>query len=66
MDFQEIQDKLNTLLSGERRRVVFWYDDDGSYETEIDKLRFGENCRLWRLTQTNHFATKLLLAIELS
>lgn len=61
MDFQEIQDKLNALLSGERRRVVFWYDDDGSYETETDKLRFGENCRLWRLTQTNHFATKLLI-----
>lgn len=59
MDFQGIQDKLNMLLSGERRKVVFWYDDDASYAEEVDQLRLGAGCRLWKLTKGNHFATKL-------
>lgn len=59
MEFQEIQDKLNVLLSGEHRKVVFWYDDDASYAEEVDKLQLAENCKLWKLTKGNHFATKL-------
>lgn len=59
MEFQEIQDKLNALLSGEHRKVVFWYDDDALYAEEVDQLQLGENCRLWKLTENNHFETKL-------
>ena len=50
MEFQEIQDKLNALLSGEHRKVVFWYDDDALYAEEVDQLQLGENCRLWKLS----------------
>lgn len=59
MVFQEIQDKLNALLAGETRKVVFWYDDDASYAEEVDNLQLGANCKLWKLTDRNHFATKL-------
>ena len=38
MDIQEIQNKLNTLLDGSERKIVFWYDDDASYAEEIDKI----------------------------
>lgn len=55
MGFQEIQDKLIALLSGEHRKVVFWYDDDALYADEVDQLQLGENCKLWKLTENNHF-----------
>ena len=41
MEQQEIQDKLNALLSGDERRIVFWYDDDASYEEELRALLKG-------------------------
>ena len=59
MELKEIQDKLNAMLAGDKRKVVFWYDDDGSYADEIDNLQLGENCKLWKLTKGNYFATKL-------
>lgn len=37
MEFQEIQDKLNALLTGDERKVVCWYDDDASYAEEVDE-----------------------------
>ena len=59
MEFQEIQDKLNALLIGEKRKVVFWYDDDAGYAEDVDNLQLGEKCKLWKLTEGNQFATKL-------
>ena len=38
MDLKEIQDKLNSMLTGTGRKLVFWYDDDGSYEENIHAL----------------------------
>ncbi len=61
MDIQEIQDQLNRKLSGSRRKLVFWYDDDGSYEEEVDHLQLAEGNKLWKLTGRNYFATKLLI-----
>ena len=64
MEFQEIQDKLNALLTGDKRKVVFWYDD-ASYAEEVDNLQLGENCKLWKLTEGNHFATKLQILFNI-
>ena len=41
MELQEIQNKLNTLLMGSERKIVFWYDDDASYVDDIDNLRLS-------------------------
>ena len=44
MNLQEIQDKLNTLLDGTERKIVFWYDDDAAYAEEVDQLQLvGES-----------------------
>lgn len=61
MDLQEIQDKLNTLLDGTERKIVFWYDDDAAYTEEVDQLQLTGDSKVIRLTGSNSFATKLLL-----
>lgn len=61
MDLQEIQDKLNRLLSGSERKIVFWYDDDASYAEEVDQIQLDEGNKIWKLTGRNNFATKLLI-----
>lgn len=61
MDIHDIQDKLNTLLFGQERKIVFWYDDDASYAEEIDNLELSDGSKILKLTGNNNFATKLLL-----
>ena len=61
MDLQEIQDKLNILLEGTERKIVFWYDDDAAYAEEIDQLELAGDSKVIKLTGSNNFATKLLL-----
>lgn len=61
MDLQEIQDKLNILLEGTERKIVFWYDDDAAYADEIDQLQLAGDSKVIKLTGSNNFATKLLL-----
>lgn len=61
MDLQEIQNKLNILLDGSERKLVFWYDDDASYEDVIDRLKLSGNSKVIKLTGSNNFAAKLLL-----
>lgn len=61
MDIKEIQDKLNNLLGGVERKIIFWYDDDASYVEDIDNLQLVEGSKVIKLTGNNNFATKLLL-----
>ncbi len=61
MDLQEIQDKLNTLLDGTERKIVFWYDDDAAYAEEVDQMQLAGDSKVIKLTGSNSFATKLLL-----
>ena len=50
MDLHEIQDKLNALLDGTERKIVFWYDDDAAYEGDIDSLQLSEGVKVFKLT----------------
>ena len=61
MDLQEIQNKLNTLLAGTERKIVFWYDDDAAYAEDIPNLELAEVNKIWQLNDHNWFETKLLL-----
>ncbi len=61
MDLQEIQDKLNGLLEGSERKIVFWYDDDAAYTEEIDHIQLSDECKIIKLSGNNSFETKLLL-----
>ena len=47
MDLKEIQDKLNAMFAGADRKLVFWYDDDASYEENIHDFEFAEGVKLW-------------------
>lgn len=61
MDIQEIRIKIENLLAGSERKIVFWYDDDASYAEEIDNLELSDGSKILKLTGNNNFATKLLL-----
>ena len=37
LNLTEIENKLNTEFSL-GQRIVFWYDDDGSFESQVDKI----------------------------
>lgn len=43
-----------------RRRIVFWYDEDGEFEGKIDELNI-EGVKVAKLTGSNTFAVKKLL-----
>ena len=59
MDLSGIQDKLNEMLTGTGRKLVFWYDDDASYEDSICDFALAEGAKLWVVTDSNWFETKL-------
>lgn len=64
MDLTEIQNKINGLLSGTERKIVFWYDDDAEYQEDIKNIVLKEGNKLHILTQDNWFETKLLLEVR--
>ena len=61
MELQDIQERINNLLAGTERKIVFWYDDDASYADDIDALQLEDGCKVLKLTGRNNFAAKLLL-----
>lgn len=61
MNLLEIQNKLNNLLSGSERKIVFWYDEDAEYLEDIENLLLSEGNKLHILTMDNCFETKLIL-----
>lgn len=36
LDMKQITDKLNIEITGESRKPVFWYDDNGDFSDEIE------------------------------
>ena len=64
MDLKEIQDKLNQMLIGNGRKLVFWYDDDASYEENIRDFVLAEGVKLWIVTDNNWFETKLQMEVR--
>ena len=59
LNLTEIENKLNTeFSSGER--IVFWYDDDGSFESQVDNLNLPE-VTIHHLSDCNSFRTKLMI-----
>ena len=63
LDLKQIADKLNSELSGETRKLVFWYDVKGEFEEEISELEL-EHAKVYRLEKDNLFYTKYFLEKE--
>ncbi len=45
------------------RRIIFWYDEDREFEEQIDELEL-DNVRILKLTGSNNFEAKKLLAAD--
>lgn len=60
MDLQNIQEQLNTEFSKHEVRLVFWFDDKGEYEDEVNELQL-EAATLHILDGKNWLYTKWLL-----
>ncbi|MBO4458246.1 MAG: BREX-1 system phosphatase PglZ type A [Butyrivibrio sp.] len=59
LNLTEIENKLNTeFMSGQR--IVFWYDEDGSFESQVDELNLPD-VTIHHLSDNNSFRTKLLV-----
>jgi len=54
LNLTEIENKLNTEFAL-GQRIVFWYDDDGSFENQIDELNLKDihNFRINKLEERN-------------
>lgn len=51
------------LENGQKRNIVFWYDEDGDFKEDIDNLNF-KNSKIIELTKNNSFYIKYLLEIK--
>ena len=63
LNLKQIEDKLNSEFTGDSRKLVFWYDDKGEFVEDIKNLEL-ENAKIYYLTPTNLFKTKILLERE--
>lgn len=60
LSLKQIVDKLNQELTGNTRKIVFWYDDNAEFSEDIDSLELTE-AKIHRLEKDNQFYTKHLL-----
>lgn len=63
LNLKQIEDKLNLEFSGDSRKLIFWYDDNGEFVEDIENLDL-DNAKIHYLTSTNLFYTKVLLERE--
>lgn len=60
MSIKQIIDRLNAEFTGDTRKLVFWYDDNGEFVEDMQNVEL-ENAKVYFLQADNQFATKLFL-----
>ena len=60
MNIKQIIDRLNAEFTGEARKLVFWYDDNGEFVEDMQNVTL-DNAKVYFLQPDNQFATKLFL-----
>ena len=68
MDSDKIIQELNQRFAAPlpefyKRRIVFWYDEDGEFRDRLDEVTLN-NAKLLALTGTNNFAVKKMLSVD--
>ena len=68
MDTEKIIQDLNRRFDAPlpefyKRRIIFWHDDDGEFEEQLDSIELT-NAKLIKATGSNYFEIKKLLAID--
>ena len=60
LNLKQIIDRLNMEFTGDTRKLVFWYDDNGEFVEDMKDIEL-ENARVYYLEQDNQFYTKYFL-----
>lgn len=60
LNLKQITDRLNSEFTGDTRKLVFWYDDNGEFAEDIGTIEL-QNARVYKLQQDNQFYTKHFL-----
>lgn len=60
LNLKQIIDKLNTEFIGNTRKLIFWYDEQGDFSEDIDRMKLS-NAKVYKLEQGNQFYTKYFL-----
>ena len=60
LNLKQIIDRLNMEFTGDTRKLVFWYDDNGEFAEDMKDIEL-ENARVYYLEQDNRFYTKYFL-----
>ena len=63
LNLKQITDKLNSEFASEVRKLVFWYDANAEFVSDIDALEL-ENANILKLEHDNQFQTKYFLERE--
>lgn len=63
LNLKQITDKLNSEFVGDVRKLVFWYDANAEFASDIDTLEL-ENAKVLKLERDNQFYTKYFLERE--
>lgn len=63
MNFKQITDKLNEEFSGLQRKLVFWYDEKGEFQEDVDGLEL-QNAKVLHLKKDNQVYVKHFLERE--
>ena len=63
LNLKQITDRLNDEFTGDVRKLVFWYDADGEFISDIDTIEL-KNAKVLKLERDNQFHTKYVLERE--
>ena len=54
LNLKQIIDRLNTEFTGDTRKLIFWYDDNGEFAEDMKDIEL-ENARVYYLKPDNQF-----------
>ena len=60
LSLTQIINRLNEEFTGDTRKLVFWYDDNGEFMEDMQDVTL-DNAKVYFLQPDNQFATKLFL-----
>lgn len=60
LNLNQIIDRLNAEFTGDTRKLVFWYDDNGDFAEDIGSVELA-HAKVYRLERDNQFYTKYFL-----
>ncbi|OUP58762.1 BREX-1 system phosphatase PglZ type A [Butyricicoccus pullicaecorum] len=60
LSLTQIINRLNEEFTGDTRKLVFWYDDNGEFVEDMQNVTL-DNAKVYFLHPDNQFATKLFL-----